>query len=931
MAEKAEIVITAKDQTGGAFQSATKGIQAAGQEVTAFGAKLAGLGILVTAAVATFNHFDPRPIIDQGDALNKLTQRTGIAVETLSSYQYAAKLADVSNEDLNNGLKKLSLNIAAAARGEQEQAAAFRAIGVSVTDASGKVRDTDKVFEDLAEKFSGYNDGAKKNAIANATVGKGFDTLIPLLNAGKQGFTDAREELEKFGGVLTGDFAKKAEQFNDNLTKLEVSSQKLRISLAGGLIDRLVEFSDKLVDAAKNTSLLQFAVSALGDFFSGNLTKDFVFGKALPPDKLKEAQQEVARLTPIVAALKAELAAGDEDGQIGKRLDELQAKLAKAKGAIDAEESRVAKIGGGRGVVNPVAVRAPKGDAPDLPNKDAQSNADALLKKQLDGRIKAIQETLERESDLFKFADTKLQEQYDHSELSIQQFYDRKNQIQLDALAEQQKAFDAEIAALRDYQAKATKPQDRQDAENKINEVIAKQAKVYREAGQAAEVAEQQRVRATEEFGKSLRELDAQLQELAGNSLGAALTRNAQQFDETQKLLNKGGTDNTRAQQIKALVDLQANLNEQQRQYGLLTADAQLKEESFLLIAQKSGLSREEVEKQVGAIRQTTLKQLDDIIAKTEALGPKTEEQIQQLEQLKLARQRAAAEADPGLTRFQEQARGVADTISSSIEDAIIEGGDKGFRGLGTALLRAVINDQFTKPLSEALTGAIRSVGDSGEGGGFARLASGAVKSIGGFFGAGSDTASAGGTQSQVRAVDNALDLAGAAASTTAQAAASTAAATALAALTTAATTAAGALSAVGGSSAASSLGGFGSGAGYGFEDLAAFFHSGGIVGGGSNMRRVGPLAFAGHVPRYHNGGISGLAPDERPAILRDGEEVLRADDPRHRRNGGGSGGGAMPQVTNNFTVGDNVSRATQDQIAQRAYEGARRAWGRNA
>lgn len=72
----------------------------------------------------------------------------------------------------------------------------------------------------------------------------------------------------------------------------------------------------------------------------------------------------------------------------------------------------------------------------------------------------------------------------------------------------------------------------------------------------------------------------------------------------------------------------------------------------------------------------------------------------------------------------------------------------------------------------------------------------------------------------------------------------------------------------------------------------AVVHHSGGIAGSSAApVRAISPLAFAG-APRYHSGGIAGLAPDEVPAILRRGEEVLTADDPRHRANGGGQGVG---------------------------------------
>lgn len=65
--------------------------------------------------------------------------------------------------------------------------------------------------------------------------------------------------------------------------------------------------------------------------------------------------------------------------------------------------------------------------------------------------------------------------------------------------------------------------------------------------------------------------------------------------------------------------------------------------------------------------------------------------------------------------------------------------------------------------------------------------------------------------------------------------------------------------------------------------------HRGGMAGQGHPVT-VNPLVFAG-APRYHSGGMVGLKPDERPAILQTGEEVLARNDPRNRANAGGAGG----------------------------------------
>ena len=73
------------------------------------------------------------------------------------------------------------------------------------------------------------------------------------------------------------------------------------------------------------------------------------------------------------------------------------------------------------------------------------------------------------------------------------------------------------------------------------------------------------------------------------------------------------------------------------------------------------------------------------------------------------------------------------------------------------------------------------------------------------------------------------------------------------------------------------------------FGQYAALFHTGGVVGRGkAGGKRVNPLVFSGAV-RYHSGGIAGLAPNEVPAVLQKGEEVITKNDPRHRDNANSS------------------------------------------
>ncbi|MEZ5529805.1 MAG: tape measure protein [Porticoccaceae bacterium] len=100
-------------------------------------------------------------------------------------------------------------------------------------------------------------------------------------------------------------------------------------------------------------------------------------------------------------------------------------------------------------------------------------------------------------------------------------------------------------------------------------------------------------------------------------------------------------------------------------------------------------------------------------------------------------------------------------------------------------------------------------------------------------------------------------------------------------------------LKAVGGASGGGGIGGF----------LAPLLfgtaHTGGVIGEGfSAYKAVPPVAFVG-APKYHSGGVVGLAPSEVPIIAQRGEEVLTRMDPRHRDNLAKGGKASSPQIRN--------------------------------
>lgn len=80
-----------------------------------------------------------------------------------------------------------------------------------------------------------------------------------------------------------------------------------------------------------------------------------------------------------------------------------------------------------------------------------------------------------------------------------------------------------------------------------------------------------------------------------------------------------------------------------------------------------------------------------------------------------------------------------------------------------------------------------------------------------------------------------------------------------------------------------------------------------------SGLPRTAPLTAFINALRYHSGGIADRSANEVPAILQRGEEVLTADDSRHRNNFTG----AASLTVDNMTISVSVEQSGADFDAQ--------------
>jgi len=421
---RAQILISAVDQTKTAFDSIKRGLGGLTDTAKSVNGVLANLGVGVSlAGIGAMI----KSSIDSADALDEMAQRTGIAVESLSLLVPAAELSAVSTEKFEAGLKKLATGMLEAATGSEASAQNFEALGVAVQNQDGTLRDSEQVLLDLADRFQAMPDGAEKAALAVDIFGKAGAEMIPFLNQGREGIGALKQEAAELGLQLSADTAAQAGNFNDALDKLKLATQSIGNQIIASLLPALNDMAGGMVESAKQggtlRAILDGVVLVLKTLALGAATvgKAFVaLGEAIG-----------AGVAAAVEALKgntdgAKAIIADLKGNLVKRLDE----LASFRDSLFDPK--------------PIEVKAPKIQAdPELlqrltkpkavkPAQDTTGAQTTLIKAQLDAEFALLKDGLTRQQAAL---DAALEDRL----ISVRDYYTQKTAIE-------QREVDAEIA-----------------------------------------------------------------------------------------------------------------------------------------------------------------------------------------------------------------------------------------------------------------------------------------------------------------------------------------------------------------------------------------------------------------------------------------------------------------------------------------------------
>lgn len=258
-----------------------------GDKLTAAGNAMRGVSAAGAALTATIGTL----AVKSGkwaDDLNTMSKRYSLSTEDLQKYGAAAELVDVSVEDIASSHLRLEKNMASAAKGTGAQAEAFEALGVSVTNADGSLRDGDEVWQETISALGKMTNETERDALAMKLMGKNAAALNPLIEDGGETYKNIADTLAKYDlDFIDQETIDRANQFNDELDTIKavglVALQQIGTQLAAYLapaLEKVVEWVGKLASWLGNLDpQLLTVIGIIGAIVAGIAPLLLVLGK----------------------------------------------------------------------------------------------------------------------------------------------------------------------------------------------------------------------------------------------------------------------------------------------------------------------------------------------------------------------------------------------------------------------------------------------------------------------------------------------------------------------------------------------------------------------------------------------------------------------------------------------------------------------------
>lgn len=186
------------------------------------------------------------------DDVMVMSTQFGLSTDTIQEFQYMAELTDTSLETITGSLSKLTKNMQTASKGTGDTYEAFKALGVSITDSNGELRDSEDVFNDVIDALGQMDNQTQADAYAMQIFGKSAMELNPLIAAGSDAINEYAEEAHNMGYVLDTDTLTALGDLDDSMQRSQNALNAVKNQIGQALAPVIADITEAFVEWAQS-------------------------------------------------------------------------------------------------------------------------------------------------------------------------------------------------------------------------------------------------------------------------------------------------------------------------------------------------------------------------------------------------------------------------------------------------------------------------------------------------------------------------------------------------------------------------------------------------------------------------------------------------------------------------------------------------------
>lgn len=184
--------------------------------------------------------------LDYAASMGEVAAQVGVSAKSLQEYRYAATQVNMTQQEMDASLARLTRTMGQAVSGGKEQSDTFARLGIDIRAFVASGRDAGDLMPEIAEGMKRLGSDAERASTLNQLFGRSGQKLAVLLGEGAEGVNNLRDAAHRLGIVLSD---KQIQDADITADKLAAVQTVLQARIAGVVADNslaIIEFANSL-------------------------------------------------------------------------------------------------------------------------------------------------------------------------------------------------------------------------------------------------------------------------------------------------------------------------------------------------------------------------------------------------------------------------------------------------------------------------------------------------------------------------------------------------------------------------------------------------------------------------------------------------------------------------------------------------------------